>query len=298
MTINQDEKPWALETLGDLTPKARSAFYDDLSDDDPKQHLWGDASDPKRFENPRLEVGILLDTGEIVSPGKHPNPTCLQNAKIDVYLERYFVQAMPGKEFDLQLAISSRHQFTDRPEAERVSHTLVVRGVLGDYANYLAEPVFENLSVSNKLLLDIGVTFLTDRSTERLMQFLKGPELRQGIKLASVYNPVFGTVATYVKGVVESLASARKNRGITDAHIGLLSSPGQLSPPLIEGTYIFLQPSTDPESFATIDARYDAPRQRVVVGDKPLERNYIILRIKKSEEQKPQEVKPAEVHTT
>ena len=65
MTIDQDQKPWMLETLGDMTPAARAAFYDDLSDDDPKQHFWGNASDPRRFENPRLEVGLLLDTGEI-----------------------------------------------------------------------------------------------------------------------------------------------------------------------------------------------------------------------------------------
>lgn len=283
MTIDQDDKPWTLKTLGGSTPKERASFYEDLSDDDSKQHLFWDASDPKRFENPRLEVGILLDSGKIVSPGNYPNPKCLQDVKIDVYLERYFVDAMPGSQFDLQLAISSRHQFADRPEADRVSHTLVVRGVLGDYANYLAEPVFENLSVSNKLLLDVAVTFLTDRSTERLTQFLKSPELRQGIKLASVYNPIFGTVATYVTGVVESLAAAKKNRGVTDAHIGFLSSPGQMSPPLIEGTYILLQPSTDPESFSTVDARYDAQRQRVMIEDKPLERNYMILRIKKSD---------------
>src|SRR4051812_27685545 len=128
MTIDQEDKPWTLETLGSMKEEERGSFYEDLSDDDPEEHLFWDAADPKRFENPRLEVGILLDTGEIVSPGKHSNPTCLQDVKIDVYLERYFVQAMPGKEFDLQLAISSRHQFTDHPETERVSHTLVVRG--------------------------------------------------------------------------------------------------------------------------------------------------------------------------
>jgi len=36
MTIDQDEKPWTLETLGDLTPTGRAAFYDDLNDDDLK----------------------------------------------------------------------------------------------------------------------------------------------------------------------------------------------------------------------------------------------------------------------
>ena len=147
--------------------------------------------------------------------------------------------------------------------------------------------MFENLSVSNKLLLDIAVTFLTDRSTERLIQFLKSPELQKGIKLVGVYNPVFGTVAAYVREVVESLASAKKNRAITDAHIGLLSSPGQLSTPLIEGTYILVQPSTEAESLSTVDARYDTQRQRVVIANQPLERNHIILRIKKSGDPKP-----------
>lgn len=282
MVKKEPDKPWELRALGHLTPLERAEFYEDLSEDDPEDHLsiFG-SKNSMLYENPRLEVGIMLDDGAIVPAEKCPKTEGLRDTHVDVYLERYFVQAMPGRRFDLQLAISSRHHFDDRGEPDLISHTLVVRGVLGDYVNYLAEPVFQKLKVSDALTLDVAVTFLTDRSTEWLLQLLKGPKLRMGIQLASAYNPVFGIVSTYVRGVVESLAAAKKNQAITDTHLTLVASPGKLSLPLIEGTYVLFQPSTEAEDSMTRKPRYDPDRQRIVLEDSDFERNYMILRIKR-----------------
>ncbi len=282
MSTRKDE-PWDLgtRTFDKLSSRDRAQFYEDLSESDPEQHFFTSSASSKLYENPRLEVGIVADGGEILPAEKYPKTQGLHDTVVDVTLERYFVQAMPGRQFDLQLAVSSRHHFDNRDEADRVSHTLVVRGVLGDYTNYLAEPVFQKLKVSDMLSLDIAVTFLTDRSTERLMQFLKSPELQKGIQLTSTFNPVFGTVATYVRGVVESLAAAKKNQPITDAHMTFVASPGALSPPLIEGTYILFQPSTEHEDSMSRKPRYNIDRQRVVLEDADFERNYMILRIKR-----------------
>jgi len=276
------EKPWELRALGDLAPDERASFYEDLGDGNSEDYLFTSGSgNSKLFENPRLEIGVVSDNGAIVPAEKYPKTEGIRDAHVDVYLERYFVQAMPGRQFDLQVAVSSRHWFDGRDEPDRVSHTLVVRGVLGDYTNYLSEPVFKNLKVSDSLTLDIAVTFLTDRSTERLTEFLKRPELRQGIQLASTFNPVFGTVATYVRGVVESLAAAKKNRPITDAHLTLVTSPGELTPPLIEATYVLFQPSTEAENSMARKPRYDSERGRIVLEDADFERNYMIMSIRK-----------------
>jgi len=279
MLKNEAHKPWELRALGDLTPQERAEFYEDLSKDNPEEHFFGFDSDSKLYENPRLEVGIMLANGAIVPFEKYPKTKGLRDTYVDVYLDRYFVQAMPGRQFDLQLAVSSRHLFDGHEKPDLVSHTLAVHGVLGDYTNYLAEPVFQRLKVADMLSLDIAVTFLTDRSTERLIQFLKGPELRQGIQLAGAYNPVFGTVATYVRGVLESLAEAKKNQVITDGHVTLMASPGQISPPLIEGTYVFFQPSTEAEDSMARKPRYDSDRQRIALEDGDFERNHMILRV-------------------
>ena len=281
MTI-ETERPWKLRPLGDLTPLERAEFYEGLSEGTPEDHFFGFRSgNSKLFENPRLEIGIVLEDGSIVPAQKYREPTYLHDTHVDVFLDRYFAQAMPGRDFDLQLVVSSRHWFDNREEPSRVSHTLVVRGVVGDYANYLTEPVFQNLKVSDMLTLDVAVTFLTDQSTERLIQVLKAPELRQGIQLASAFNPIFGTVATYVRGLAESLAEAKKNQVITDGHVTLMASPGQLASPLIEGTYVLFQPSTEAEDSMTRKPRYDSDRQRIVLEDGDFERNHLFLTIKK-----------------
>jgi hypothetical protein len=99
------------------------------------------------------------------------------------------------------------------------------------------------------------------------------------MQLASAYNPVFGTVATYVRGLVESPASSKKNKPITDAHLKLVASPGELSLPLIQRTYVLFQPSTEGENAMRRKPRYDTERQRIVLEDGDTERNYAILRI-------------------
>ncbi len=280
--VTSPEKAWDLRALGSLSPLERATFYENLSDNDREDYLFiSRTGNSTLYENPRLEIGIVSDNGSIVPAEKYPATEGIRDGNLDVFLERYFVQAMPGRQFDLQLAVSSRHWFDNRDEPDRVSHTLVVRGVIGDYANYLSEPVFQNLRVSDSLTLDIAVTFLTDRSTERLTEFLKRPELRQGIQLATTFNPVFGTVATYVRGVVESLAAAKKNQPITDAHVTFVARPGELSPPLIEATYVLFQPSTESDDSMTRKPRYDSVRRRIVLEDADCERNYMIMRIRR-----------------
>lgn len=273
---------WDLTPLGNLTPLERAIFYEELEDEDAAENFSFSGGESDLFENPRLEVGIILSDGSIVPPNRYETSEFLAATTIDIYLERYFVQAMPGKKFDLQLAISARHYFEDRAEPERISHALVTRGITEDYVNYLSEPVFQNLKISNMLPLDISVTFLTDQTTERFTQILRSPELNRGIQLAGVYNPIFGTVANYVKGIVETLASAKKNQSITDMHLTFVSTPGEFSIPLIEGTYLLFQPKAKgDEDIMARKPRYDRNLQKVVLDDGLFKRNHAILRIAK-----------------
>jgi len=101
-----------------------------------------------------------------------------------------------------------------------------------------------------------------------------------GIKLAATYNPVFGTAATYVRGVVETVASARKNRAITDAHIGLTNEPGEISLPLVEGTYVFFQPLSTTDTIMDHHPRFDVDKLRIVTDQGTFDRNHMFIRLK------------------
>src|SRR5690242_19296818 len=180
MAMEDKESAWSIVALGNASPVEKGAFYDALAEDDEEDHLslFGNGEE-EFYENPRLEVTILGADGSLIPAAKYPRPAGFPAKSINLYLERYYVHAVPGQLFDLQVSISSRHMFSGRGQ-ERISHTMAVKGVMGDYVNYLSEPVFQDLTLKDMLTLDIAVTFVTDRSTEKLLTVLKSPELKAG----------------------------------------------------------------------------------------------------------------------
>lgn len=276
------ESFWGLTPLGQMSPAERQEFYDILVDDEPEEQLFFGDSTSHLYENPRLEIAILEKDGSLHPAQGYSSTASLANTRVDVFLERFFAAAMPGNNYDLQLAITSRHRFPDRPEPDRVAHTLTVKGVLNDYANYLTEPVFQGLAIADLLTLDIAVNFLSDKNTRHLLGLLDHEVLSKGIKLAGTFNPVFGTLATYAQGFVKMCLEQKKNICITDAHLTLAANPGPLSASLVEGTYLLLQPTTAEESMSMGNARYDFKDKSLWVADQKVSRNHLFLRITRS----------------
>ena len=186
---------------------------------------------------------------------------------------------MPGNDFNLQIAIRTRHQFEDQAESSEIAHTFAVDGVQGDYVNYLSEPVFSNLSVEDQLSLEIAVIFVGDKNTDRILNIINKENVKKGIVLAGTFNPIFGVVANYVRNIGSELLQTRKNKRITRENFTLVSKPGSLSIPLKEGTYVFVQPRKDEKEFTFTGVRYDSLTDRVSVQGQPLARNHMILRI-------------------
>jgi hypothetical protein len=270
---------WDLIPLGQMDAKERAAFYDDLADDDTEEHLFFGDRTSHLYENPRLEACILEDDGRVVPAQGYRGRPLLKDTQVNVFLDRYFVAAMPGNHFDLQLAITSRHYFKGRTEPDRVAHTLAVKGVLNDYTNYLTEPVFRNLTVTDLLTLDIAVNFLSDRSTRRMLATMEHDMISKGVQLVSTFNPVFGTVAAYARGIVKMCLDAKKNVSIVDAHIGFTSEPGTLSPTLVEGTYLLFQPTTEEDKLVLKDATYDHEDRVLRIDGIAAPRNHLFLRV-------------------
>src|SRR4051794_36951542 len=102
------ERPWDIKTLGSLSPEERAEFYDDLSEDALEEHLFFPGGGESRlYENPRLEVCILDNEGTVVPAAGYSAGDTLRDTRVNVYVERYFVEAMPGQQFDLQVALST-----------------------------------------------------------------------------------------------------------------------------------------------------------------------------------------------
>lgn len=272
-----EKRFWDFPTLGELDVNQRAAFYDDIAEDIEGDNLFG-FGNSKFFENPTLRVG-MLQTDRTVVPATQTNATTIGNTKINIYMEKYYAYAMPGDRFDLQIMIGTRHRFNDRDEPEEIAHTLAVKGVWKDYVNYLSEPVFRNLAIEEVLSLYIAVNFVGDKTTNALLAFMDNDAVKKGLQLVNNYNPIFGAAVGYVRSIAGGLLSARKNQAITNMNLSFLKSPGPASMPLVEGTYLLVQPLLEEQELDFNRITFDASVGCFKVDQQPLDRNHMVLRI-------------------
>ena len=268
---------WNFPTLGELSPSQRGAFYDAIASDIEEEELFG-LGDSTFFENPTLRIGLLRPDYAVVSPTDAAQPT-ISNTKINVSLDRYYVHDMPGYSFDLQIMIAARHRFNDRGEDQEVAHTLAVKGVKKDYVNYLGEPVFRHLSVTEELSLGIMVNFLGDKTTTALLAFMDSDAVKKGVQLIDTYNPVFGAAAGYIRSIAGGLPSAHKNQAITNMNLTFFSKPNLTQVPLVAGTYLLVQPKRNELDLDFSRIRLDSSTGHFFAGEQPLERNHVVLSI-------------------
>lgn len=272
-----EKRFWDFPTLGELDVTQRATFYDEIADDMEGENLFG-FGDSRFFENPTLRVGVLQSDRTVV-PATQACAATIGNTKINVYMEKYFVHDMPGNRFDLQIMIGARHHFDDRDEPDEIAHTLAVKGVRRDYVNYLSEPVFRNLAIEEVLSLYVAVNFVGDKSTNAFLAFMDNDAVKKGLQLVNIYNPVFGAAVGYVRSIAGGLLSARKNQAITNMNLSFVRSPGPASMPLVEGTYLLVQPLRDEQELDFSRIVFDASVDRFKVGDQLLDRNHMVLRI-------------------
>jgi len=272
---------WDLPALGELPPEERGAFYDAIAEDEKSTGRAGFAGlgDSAFFENPGLKVG-LIEGDSVVAATGYTRRKPIRNSKINLFLERYFAYQMPGRDFDLQLMIGSHHHFAGRKEPSEVTHTFAVAGREGDYVPCLGAALFGGLSIRDNLLLRIGVTYLGDRTRDEIVKHLNSEGVKKGLLLATGYNPIFGAAASYAQSIAVALVNSKfRNRKITRAEITLSGSPGAISIPLVEGTYVLVQPKRDEQELSFSNLRLNPSRDGILLGNQPLKRNHMMIRV-------------------
>jgi hypothetical protein len=287
MCCKMDKKDfWDIKSFGEISEEEKTVFYDSLSEDvvegKIRFHAGICGGDSSFFENPYLLAGIIEPDGSIYPATGYANNNrkTLKNKKIRLFLERYFAHKMPHNDFNLQIIISAKHQFDNLPEASWIANTLAVRGVEGDYVNCLSEPIFSGISIQDLLSLKISVIFISDKSTDRILGIINNENVRKGLALVGTFNPVFGMVTEYALGIGKAVLESNKNRQITkDTNITLCSSTGPLSIPLIEGTYVLIQPKKNENQLSFTGMEYNPQKGNIVVNGSSLQRNHMILRI-------------------
>jgi hypothetical protein len=273
------EDAWPFTPLGDLPAADRAAFYADL--ETPTAGIFG-SGNADAWESQFFRWGLLNEATGRFTIASEPQPDRrIENATVNVYMSRFFAAQMPGQRFKLQLYLGSQHAF-DGDNSEVVGHAYAVEGRTGDYVNLLNEPVFRRLRVSDLLKIRVGITFVSDRTTDSILASLESDAVRRGIELTTVYNPVFGAAAAYVKAVTAAILNSKKNQVIIKCDATLSSKPGATDPMLCEGTYLLIQvPASKRDTLDWTRLRWDGKTERVLEVAQPLDWNHLLLRIEK-----------------
>jgi hypothetical protein len=123
------------------------------------------------------------------------------------------------------------------------------------------------------------VIYVGDKTTNRILNIINNENVKKGITLAGTFNPIFGVVANYVRNIGVAVLESRKNQEITKQQLTLLSEPGKISLPLIEGDYVLVQPKRDEVELSFSGISFDSATGRVTMKDQPLARNHMLLHI-------------------
>jgi len=282
MSINPSSKFWPGTPIGQMAEEEQGSIYDEIPQEGVDNFVRFGRK--KKWESKAFRLGVLLPGSPNFVPAGDPKVSklpALNDSKVSIYLTRYFAAAMPGDHFDLQFSLGAQHQFDDDVSSE-VGHSCSVQGIMGDYINLLNVPYIRGIIVNSEINLKISVNFLSSRSDERIIRFLRSDLLKQGVNLTGTYNPIFGVAVGYIRGLTETLLSEKKNTNIINCEVGFQHDAGDSGFWLREATYLFVQvPSNEISSFNWRDITWNQLEDRVYKSIFALDYNHLLLRFQK-----------------
>lgn len=282
MSINPLSNFWPGTPIGQMSDEDKGLIYDTIPQEGPDNFtLFGTK---KKWESKSFRLGVLLPGSSTFVPAEDSRISKLpavNNSKISIYLTKYFAAAMPGNHFDLQFSLGAQHQFEDNVASD-VGHSRSVQGLIGDYVNILNVPYIRGIKVGTEITLKISINFLSSKSDERILRFLKSDLLKQGINLTNTYNPIFGVAVGYIRGLTETLLTEKKNTNIINCEVGFQHEAGDLGFWLREASYLFVQvPGNELSSFNWRDISWNQLEGRVYKSIFPLDYNHLLLRFER-----------------
>jgi hypothetical protein len=152
----------------------------------------------------------------------------------------------------------------------------VVDGQTGCHLPAENVAVLRSLRVGPGAELNIRVVYIHGKASKMALDVMKSPPFRAGIQLTAAVNPVVGLATHYLESLTKLLIQQGHNRTIVNARFGMHPYGGPISSGIGVGDYLFVQPPTD---FDFGELRWDSQQERVIHNTKPLDTNYLLLRV-------------------
>lgn len=250
---NMIEPIGGAQSLGRLTDSEKEIYYNEiLSLSNNKTALykgWVLDQDRRLYEARETVVAYISKSNEIVPASSLTPEKSLQNALVDITLDRFHVQRYPGSsQHTIQINFSIEHLVNlDQTDASNASVKQdILYGYIVEAVDEQAVPptgaaVFRNLRISSELQMKIATINVIDRVDQRILEVLKSDIVRKGLTLVSTANPSFSIVSELFLGTTKMFLSRNSNKAIHEIPIGFLINGSKADPKLREGSYVLIQ---------------------------------------------------------
>lgn len=212
-----------------------------------------------------------------------PDPNLL-NSRINIYLDRLYVEEYPGAlfgpgEHHILVNFKANNQLTT---AEVVAFSQTYVAFDGDEAGVMGYPIFIGLHVGETgAAFEIETVNVQNSEDEAVLNMLDSDEFKGGLGLLSTAQPAIAPLTKLATETTKLLASRSRNVTVQKHYIGLDTTHAPAGAPLVAGHFIVVQ-VPGPAEINWSDYHFDRNYGTVVRkenGAQPLRYNYFIFRV-------------------
>ena len=211
----------------------------------------------------------------------------LLNQRIDIHLDRLYVQEYPGTlfgrgEHHIMVNFSARNQIPGSSTAESAAFSQTYVAFNGDEAGVSGYPVFIGLNVGELgAAFEIETVNVKNSEDEAVLKVLDADEFKNGLNLLNTAQPALAPLTKLATGTTRLIASRSKNVTVQRFYLGLDTKRSAVGGPLVTGNFIVAQ-VPGPAEIDWSNYHYD-PRTGTIVlkedGTRGLPYNYLIFRV-------------------
>lgn len=295
-------------TIGDLEPEELAAKLREMGDEEAAAEIEEsqyardldslfDESKRKAYRyrthqigyfplrQPRYDAPIPIRAIGVIDP----DPSLLNN-RIDIHLDRLYVEQYPGKffggggEHHIMVNFTARNHLPNVTNPETVAFSQTYMAFDGDEAGVLGYPVFIGLNVGG-MGAAFGISTINVKNTEdeAILKMLDSNEFRNGLSLLNTAQPAIAPLTKLAIETTRLLAGRSKNVSVQNFYLGLDAKMAAAGGPLVAGNFIVAQvpgPNEIDWSKYHFDPNTGTVRRRE--GDRRgLRYNYLIFRVTK-----------------
>ncbi|MGM0855891.1 MAG: hypothetical protein ACQEW0_02295 [Pseudomonadota bacterium] len=277
---------WDAPTLSQISEFEKGRFYDHLAKNIEGSYAFT-FKEPKVWEATDWKLGVILNDGVIISPynltaidiDNYELTTIKEGVCIDIHLDKVFYYQMPCKQFLVQIMLKSTHAFDNHPCCE-IGYCITANGQDNSSLEFLGDICISSLKVEKILKLNLAVNILADRNAEKIVSALNSAPLKEGIKLTSLYDPVFSTVFHYMNAATIAILNCKNNKAISRVPFTLAGSPGFTGAPMLQASYVLLQNwKYKNEVFSWNNFKWNFDANELLEKESNCTANYYIVRL-------------------